>query len=463
MKNQDNLLLILEDSAFFLTQTLLMLEYERYHSKARCPYRFEQLEQINAFILNKIDNLLGSGQVKAWMYDLRLDSDWKTKKLNQEILRYDLLQAFWWEYQNNNFTMFQQTTDYFKIPYSSLKDWFFTWIQEVFRRFPEHVHGINILAKQHNLRSINKLYSIEEYFVELYVSYYCIYQRLLQTPEEIFRIIENINHLAPFKDLTQGGSDFQVLERKSNEADFLIGLQVPVKEQSNMIDVLHKVFLQMISMLLLNHKNNHPSETQLQQAVEIATNLLTLQKRNKYPLTQRKSPLKALEALLYQNFKKEHPTLSSHDFMQYLKKLFIDKGFQATLSKATNNSSDRKTPINTNDLLLCIDIQSHPALSNLKKSLLACPRTAKRETLLQHFEQHSTLQLTFGSIRKNTTNIYDRFYEYLNPTSKDFDVQIHHPKPQKPSITIVDLLSLHNKKASVDIERMLQNIQDRRI
>src|SRR5690606_15016731 len=157
-------------------------------------------------------------------------------------------QAFWSQYQNNGFTLFQLSTDYFGIPYQSLKDFFFMGTQEIFRQFHEHVQHLNILAIQYNLRSMKKLYSIEDYFVELYVSYHFILQMVYQKTHEIHKIINNINHIAPFKDLTHAGNDFSVLKKKSSEADYLIGLQVPVKAQSNMIDVLHKVFLQMISM-----------------------------------------------------------------------------------------------------------------------------------------------------------------------------------------------------------------------
>ncbi|WDE14949.1 MULTISPECIES: hypothetical protein [Acinetobacter] len=463
MKKQDNLLLFVEDSAFFLIQAILMLEYERYHATTQCPYIFEQFTEVNHFLSKKIDHLIKQNSHEVSKYALELVSDWHCKKHDEEILRFDLLQAFWWEYQNSNYGFFQQSTDYFKIPYKPLKSLFFTWIQDVFREFPEHVQSINILARQYNLRSINKLYSIEDYFVELYVSYYCIYERLFETPEEIYTIIKNINHLSPFKDLIQGGNDFQVLEKKPNDSDFLIGLQVPVRAQSNMIDVLHKVFLQMISMLLLNQKNNHHLEAQLQQAVDIATNLITLQKRNKYPLTQRKSPLRALEALLYQNFKNKHPTQSSTDFMEYLQNLFIDKGFKTTLEKSSNSSSDRMTPLNTNDLLLCIDIQSYPPLLNLKKIAQEYPPTPRQDTLLQYLKQHSTVEMNFGSIRKNTTNISNRFYEYLNPTSKTSDVEIYNPDPEIIGTTTVTLSALHSKDNDLDIEKMLQNIQGRRI
>lgn len=462
MKNQDNLLLTLEDSILFLIQSLLMLEYERCHSHAKCNCNLEKFSEVNAFILEKIDELLSKDQFKEWEYDLNLESDWQCKKQNQEILRFDLLQAFWWEYQNNNFTIFHQRTDYFGIPYTTLKDLFFSWTNEVFRKFPVHVQHINILAIQHNLRSMNKLYSIEDYFVELYVSYHCVYLRLLQTPEDIFRIIENINHLAPLKDLTQGGSDFQVLER-SNQADFLIGLQVPVKAQSNMIDVLHKVFLQMISMLLLNHKKNQPSEIQLQQAVEIATNLLTLQKRNNYPLTQRKSPLKALEALLYENFKKEHPTQNANEFMKYLEKLFIEKGFKTSCSKLKTYGSDRQTPINTNDLTLTINIRNYPPLNELKKSLASYPHTDEIDKIFKHIEQHSEIEICFGSVRKNTVNVSTRFNEYFSPKNKDGIVKIYHPAPNQAQMTTVNLQNLHSLEAGHSVEQMLKNIEERRI
>ena len=462
MKNQDNLLLTLEDSILFLIQSLLMLEYERCHSHAKCNCNLEKFSEVNAFILEKIDELLSQDQFKEWEYDLNLESDWQCKKQNQEILRFDLLQAFWWEYQNNNFTIFHQRTDYFGIPYTTLKDLFFSWTNEVFRKFPVHVQHINILAIQHNLRSMNKLYSIEDYFVELYVNYHCVYLRLLQTPEDIFRIIENINHLAPLKDLTQGGSDFQVLER-SNQADFLIGLQVPVKAQSNMIDVLHKVFLQMISMLLLNHKKNQPSEIQLQQAVEIATNLLTLQKRNNYPLTQRKSPLKALEALLYENFKKEHPTQNANEFMKYLEKLFIEKGFKTSHSRSKTHGSDRQTPVNTNDLTLTINIRNYPPLNELKKSLASYPHTDEIDKIFKHIEQHSEIEICFGSVRKNTVNISTRFNEYFSPKNKDGIVKIYHPAPNQAQMTTVNLQNLHSLEAGHSVEQMLKNIEERRI
>lgn len=461
MKNQDNLLLILEDSAFFLLQSLLMLEYERYHSHAKCNCNLEKMSEINAFILEKIDELLSRDQSKEWEYDLNLESDWKCKKQNLEILRFDLLQAFWWEYQNNNFTIFHQLTDYFGIPCTTLKNLFFSWKNEVFRKFSVNIQHINILAIQHNLRSMNKLYSIEDYFVELYISYHCIYQRLLQTPEDIFSIIKNINHLAPFKDLTQGGSDFQVLE-KSNQSDFLIGLQVPIKAQSNMIDVLHKVFLQMISMLLLNHKKNQSSEIQLQQAVEIATNLLILQKRNNYPLTQRKSPLKALEALLYQNFKKEHPTQNANEFMKYLEQLFIEKGFKTSHSRSKTHGSDRQTPVNTNDLTLRINIQNHLPLNEYRENLAKYPRTVKIGKILKHLEQHSEIEICFGSVRKNAVNISTRFNEYFSSNNEDEIVKIHHPVPKQSLIMNVNMQNLHNAEASHSIEQMLKNIDERR-
>ncbi|MCU4492804.1 hypothetical protein KTI63_10025 [Acinetobacter guillouiae] len=462
MKNQDNLLLALEDSAFFLLQSLLMLEYERCHSHAKCNCNLEKFSEVNAFILEKIDELLSQDQSKKWEYDLNLESDWQCKKQNQEILRFDLLQAFWWEYQNNNFTIFDQRTDYFGIPYTTLKDLFFSWTNEIFRKFPVHAQHINILAIQHNLRSMNQLYSIDDYFVELYVSYHCIYQRLLQTPEDISKIIENINHLAPFKDLTQGGSDFQVLEKKSNQSDFLIGLQVPIKAQSNMIDVLHKVFLQMISMLLLNHKKNQPSEIQLQQAVEIASNLLILQKRNNYPLTQRKSPLKALEALLYQNFKKEHPTQNANEFMKYLEQLFIEKGFKTSHSRSKTHGSDRQTPVNTNDLTLRINIQNLLPLNEYRENLAKYPRTVKIGKILKHLEQHSEIEICFGSVRKNAVNISTRFNEYFSSNNEDEIVKIHHPVSKQSLITTINLQNLHNAEASHSIEQMLKNIEERR-
>lgn len=462
MKDKDIFLLALEDSMYFLTQSILMLEYERLHALDKCICNFEKLKEINEYILGKIDKLLDEEKLKISEYHLVLESDWKCKKDKYEILRFDLLQAFWSEYQNNGFTLFQLSTDYFEISYQSLKGFFFIWTQEVFRQFPEHVQHLNILATQHNLRSMNKLYSIEDYFVELYVSYHLIYQRVFQQPHEIYRILNNINHIAPFKDLTYGGNDFSVLKKKSSESDYLIGLQVPVKAQSNMIDVLHKVFLQMISMLL-NKNNDVPSETQLQQAVEIATSLLTLQKRNHYPLTQRKSPLKTLEALLYQSYKKKHPTKNSNDFMQYLEQLFIEKGLTATRSKSKTYDSNRRTPVNTNDLTLTINIQNFPLLNELKKSLASEPRTDKIDKIFKHIEQHSKIEICFGSVRKNAVNIPSRYNEYFAPKNKGDIVKIYQPASKKAQIATVSLQNLYDAEAGYSIEQMLKNIEERRL
>lgn len=463
MKDKDYLLLTLEDSMYFLTQSILMLEYERLHAIDKCQYNFEKLKEINEYILGKIDILFDEEKLKISEYHLVLESDWSCKKDKYEILRFDLLQAFWSHYQNNGFTLFQLSTDYFEISYQSLKDFFFTWTQEIFRQFPEHVQHLNILATQHNLRSMNKLYSIEDYFVELYISYHFIYQRISQTPHEIHKILNNINHIAPFKDLTHAGNDFRVLEKKSSEADYLIGLQVPVKAQSNMIDVLHKVFLQMISMILLNQKNDVPSETQLKQAVEIATSLLTLQKRNHYPLTQRKSPLKALEALLYQMYKTKYPTKNSNNFMEYLEQLFIDKGFHTSLSKSKTQGSDRQTPINTNDLTLTINIRNYPLLHELKERLASYPRSYEIDKFFKHIEQHSEIEICFGSVRKNTVNISARFNEYFSPKNKDDIVKIYHPAPNQFQITTVNLQNIYNPDKGNSIEQMLKNIEERRI
>lgn len=463
MKEKDNFLYVLEDSMYFLTQSILMLEYEKLHALDKCPCYFEKLKEINEYILGKIDRLLYEEKLKISEYHLVLESDWQCKKDKYEILRFDLLQAFWSEYQNNGFTLFQLSTDYFEISYQSLKDFFFMWIQEVFRQFPEHVQHLNILAIQYNLRSMNKLYAIEDYFVELYVSYHFIYKRVFQQPHEIYKILNNINHIAPFKDLTHGGNDFNVLKKKSSEADYLIGLQVPVKAQGNMIDVLHKVFLQMISMLLLNKNNDTPSETQLRQAVEIATSLLTLQKRNHYPLTQRKSPLKALEALLYQSYKKKHPTKNSNDFMKYLEQLFIEKGFTTTRSKSKTHGSDRQTPVNTNDLTLTINIRNYPPLNELKKKLASCPRTDEIDKIFKHIEQQSEIEICFGSLRKNAVNIFTRFNEYFTPKNDDDIVKIYQPASNKAQITTVSLQNLYDAEAGYSIEQMLKNIEERRL
>lgn len=226
MKNKDNFLLVLEDSIYFLTQSILMLEYERLRALDKCPCNLEKLKEINEYILGKIDLLLVEEKLKISNYHLVLESDWQCKKDKYEILRFDLLQAFWSEYQNNGFTLFQLSTDYFEISYQSLKDFFFQWTQEIFKQFPEHVPHLNILAIQHNLRAMNKLYSIEDYFVELYVSYHLVYQRVFQKPHEIYKILNNINHITPFKDLTYGGNNFSVLKKKSSETDYLIGLQI---------------------------------------------------------------------------------------------------------------------------------------------------------------------------------------------------------------------------------------------
>lgn len=463
MKDKDFLLLTLEDSVYFLTQSIIMLEYERLHALDKCTCNFEKLKEINEYILGKIDQLPNEEKLKISAYHLVLESDWKCKKDKYEILRFDLLQAFWSEYQNNGFTLFQLSTDYFEISYQSLKGFFFIWTQEVFRQFPEHVQHLNILATQHNLRSMNKLYSIEDYFVELYVSYHLIYHRVFQQHHEINRILNNINHIAPFKDLTYGGNDFSVLKKKSSQADYLIGLQVPVKAQSNMIDVLHKVFLQMISMLLLNKNNDVPSETQLQQAVEIATSLLTLQKRNNYPLTQRKSPLKALEALLYQSYKKKHHTKNSNDFMKYLEQLFIEKGLTTTCSKSKTHGSDRQTPVNTNDLTLTINIRNFPLLNELKKSLESEPRTHDIDKIFKHIEQHSKIEICFGSIRKNAVNISSRYNEYFAPKNKGDIAKIYQPASNKAQITTVSLQNLYDAEAGYSIEQMLKNIEERRL
>ena len=219
----------------------------------------------------------------------------------------------------------------------------------------------------------------------------------------------------------------------------------------------------MISMLLLNQKNDVPSETQLQQAVEIATSLLTLQKRNHYPLTQRKSPLKALEALLYQKYKKKHPTKNSNDFMKYLEQLFIEKGFHTSRSKSKTQGSDRQTPANTNDLTLTINIQNYPLLNELERSLASCPRTDEIDKIFKHIEQHSEIEICFGSVRKNTVNISYRFNEYFSPKNKDGIVKIYHPAPNQVQITTVNLQNLHKLEVGHSIEQMLKNIEERRI
>lgn len=463
MKYKDYLLLTLEDSVYFLTQSIVMLEYERFHALDKCPCNFEKLKEINEYILGKIDRLLNEEKLKISEYHLVLESDWQYKKDKYEILRFDLLQAFWSEYQNKGFTLFQLSTDYFAISYQSLKGFFFIWTQEVFRQFPQHVQHLNILATQHNLRSMNKLYSIEDYFVELYICYHLIYQRVCQKPHEIYKILNNINHIAPLKDLMYGENDFSVLKKKSSEADYLIGLQVPIKARSNMIDVLHKVFLQMISMLLLNKNNDVPSETQLQQAVEIATSLLTLQKRNHYPLTQRKSPLKALEALLYQSYKKRHPTKNSNEFMKYLERLFIEKGFSTSHSKSKAYGSDRQTPVNANDLTLTINIQNFSLLNELKKSLASGPRTYDIDKIFKHIEQQSKIEICFGSVRKNAVNIFTRFNEYFASKNEGDIVKVYQPTSKKAQITTVSLQNLYDAEASHSIEQMLKNIEERRL
>lgn len=219
----------------------------------------------------------------------------------------------------------------------------------------------------------------------------------------------------------------------------------------------------MISMLLINKNNDVPSETQLQQAVEIATSLLTLQKRNHYPLTQRKSPLKALEALLYQKYKKKYPTKNSNDFMKYLEQLFIEKGFTTSRSKSKIHGSDRQTPVNTNDLTLTINIRNYPPLNELKKSLASCPRTDYIDKIFKYIEQHSEIEICFGSVRKNAVNIFSRFHEYFSSKNKDDIVKIYQPTPNQAQITTVNLQNLHSLEAGHSVEQMLKNIEERRI
>ena len=207
------------------------------------------------------------------------------------------------------------------------------------------------LQSRYNLSSLLSLFTIEDYFVDLYISTYLLIKSEWLDIEGLLHQINSLMRLLPFNRIKRNASNFKLHTSDpfyTENLDTAVKLSIPYNLDSSIIDMFHQLSVQLTTQFLnnavtknatlnLTEPQNFNELSKLLEQISQLTKLtqtvakLYKQEDSPYLLNQKSSLLTGLFILLYKFYEKRHLKPSRAEFLEYVSKLFKRRGFETTV------------------------------------------------------------------------------------------------------------------------------------
>ena len=207
------------------------------------------------------------------------------------------------------------------------------------------------LRSRYHLSSLLSLFTIEDYFVDLYISTYLLIKSNWSDVGSLLHQINSLMRLLPFNRIKRNASNFELHTSDpfyTENLDTVIKLSIPYNLDSSIIDIFHQLSVQLTTQFLNNAvtKNSTLNSKDPRKLKELSNLLeqinhltkltqtvakLYKQEDSPYLLNQKSSLLTGLFVLLYKFYEKRHPKPSTAEFLEYVSTLFKKRGYETKI------------------------------------------------------------------------------------------------------------------------------------
>mgnify|MGYP001563168069 CR=1 FL=1 len=343
---------ILKDFLLSRLKILILNEFEKNHLQDSALYGYKDFVKINQEIIASNSSTFLFAQIfERYVEDSETHHSIFLNRHPYDVMIYELLSYGWWQVQRSDNYKYRPNVKYFRTDESVEKSFYFKFYNYLLRK--GDMHKIEELMGRYNLSALLSLYSIEDYFVDLYILTSLVVNSKSLNMIFLIEQLKNIMHLLPFNRLSKFPPNYEILNKQNvvmGDIEAILRIDIPINKSSDIVDLFHQLSVQ-LSVKLINlaieNKDNLLKEDshtlsdlsalmhQIKQTVSVSKSLSTLQKEvdSPYLLAQNLSLPTALFLLLYRFYIKKNPEYSVDSFMKYVSDLFNRRGYENEILK----------------------------------------------------------------------------------------------------------------------------------
>lgn len=343
---------VLKDFLLSRLKILILNEFEKNHLEDNALYGYKDFVKINQEISVLISSTLSFAQIfERYVEDSETHHSIFLNRHPYDAMIYELLCYGWWKIQCSDDYKYRPSVKYFRTDESVEKAFYLKFYNHLSRK--GEMYKIEELVRKYNLSALISLYSVEDYFVDLYILTSLVVNSKSLNMNFLIEQLKNIMHLLPFNRLTKFPPNYQILNKKNivmGDIEAVLNIDVPINKNSDIVDLFNQLSVQLsinfINLVIENKDNllKNDSHTlsdlstlmhQIKQTVSVSKSLSALQKEvdSPYLLAQNLSLPTALFLLLYRFYIKKNPDYSVDSFMKYVSDLFRKRGYENEIIK----------------------------------------------------------------------------------------------------------------------------------